>query len=118
MRNLAFKKGHKMDQYNLNSDDYSDKFYPLYKQYVKLRYLTIIPVLLLVGLWLKIIPSSFYSVFFVYLFVVGLINYIYPAFILVCLKCKGKLYPGIRPNFWIRFRNKKYCPNCGAKLLK
>jgi len=107
-----------MDQYVLNSNDYSDKFYPLYKQYIRLRYLTVIPVLLLASLWFKIIPSSFYSIFIISLFVVGFINFIYPAFILKCPKCKGKLYPGVKPNFWIRFRNSKYCPNCGTKLLK
>ncbi len=107
-----------MDKYTLNQNDYSDKFHPLYKQYVRLRYLTIVPVLLLAGIWLKIIPSSFYIIFIISAVVVGLINFIYPAFILVCPKCKGKLYPGIQPNFWIKLRNGKYCPNCGAKLLK
>ncbi len=108
-----------MKQYALDSYDYSDKFYPLYKQYVKLRYLTVIPVLFFIGvLFLKAVPNWFRAMAIISLFGVGFLNWLYPAFILRCPNCKGKLYPGGMPNLLIRFRDGKYCPNCGAKLLK
>ncbi len=107
-----------MEQHTLNQNDYSDKFEPLYRQYVKLRYLTIIPVLLFAGIFFKIIPISFYKIAVISLFVMAFINWLYPYIILQCPKCKGKLYPTGIPSFWIRFHNGKYCPNCGAKLLK
>ncbi len=108
-----------MDQNTNNSNDYSNEFHPKYRQYVKLRYLIIIPILLFIGVvFIKTAPNWFRYIAIFSLFAVAFINWIYPVYILRCPKCNGKLYPGMRPNIWIKFKNKKYCPNCDARLLK
>ena len=108
-----------MEKNTYDSNDYSDEFDSRYKQYIRLRYLTIIPILLFIGvIFIKTAPDWFRYIAIASLFVVAFINWIYPAIILKCPKCNSKLYPGWRPNFWIRFKNKKYCPNCDARLLK